>query len=233
MNPYVGAISGMKLASGRATWESEEDGKGYWSFKDVDSFNWFLTPQQIAGMKVNEQDLLDCIEQAEKDLGEPKKHRLELGLQPDSGYSTIGASYVSRTNKHVVCVFTPTSFKFQTHNPIAHDMPPVHGYFEWYYSDLPLEIEKPKDLVSAIKQHDTATGSRATNVTVSPTIPSYNEAYEVTDGIMGLQEREDFLNQVWQYHKTMLPGYKVKAKANILETWERVNRIHRKLTCEG
>jgi hypothetical protein len=175
-----------------------------------------LNPQQIENMKVSEEDLLDCVEQAEKELGGPEDHRLALGLFPDSGYTNIGQTYVSKSNPHIVCVFTPTSMKFATTNPIAHDKPPVNAYFEWYYSDIPL----------------TANASRTTNVTISPVVPGYDEACERTDGIMGLQEREQFLNKVWMYHRTCMPGHKARVKNEILEVWERVNRVNRKLVMQ-
>ena len=234
MNPYVGTISGMKIASGRATWDTDANKKGFWNFLDVDAFTWYLNPGQIKQMKVSEEDVLDCVEQAEKELGSPDEHRPKLGLFPNSGYTMIGKHYVSRSNPHIVCIFTPTSISFPSHNPIAHDMPPINAYFEWYYSDIPLEIEKPKDLVDFLVKHDTATGSRATNVSQSPTVsakvPSYNEASERSEGLMGLQEREQFLNDVWNYHKNTLPGFKARLESEILEVWERVNRVHRTLT---
>lgn len=222
-------IQGTKIASGRATWIYDESGKGYYNFVDEDAFSWKLNQQQLVQLGIDEQDLLDCVVQAEKQLGSPQEFRPKLGLMPSAGYSNIGATYISKGNPSIMCVFTPTSLDFQTTNPIAFDNSPIDAYFEWYYSAFS-PANEPKNLADFILKYDEVLGKAITRDTSwqnVPTVPTYEEACVFSDGYMREDIREQFLQQVWDFHKAHMRGRKEQLKECILETWNRVNRVRK------
>jgi hypothetical protein len=221
-------IQGTKIAAGRATWIYDE-GKGYYNFVDEDAFAWKLNPTELEMLKIDEQDLLDCVEQAEKQLGSPADYRGKLGLMPSSGYSNIGATYTSKSNPRIICVFTPTSTDYQTTNPIAIDNAPIDAYFEWYYMPETASDEG-KDLMSFIKKYDDLLGKAITRDISwenNPTfmIPKYEEACVFSSGFMNESVRESFLQNVWDYHKSNIRGRKLQLESTIKETWMRLNRV--------
>lgn len=222
-------IQGTKIAAGRATWIYNDEGKGYYNFVDEDAFSWKLNPQQLLQLGIDEQDLLDCVVQAEKQLGAPSEFRPRLGLMPSAGYSNIGATYISKNNPNILCVFTPTAMDFQTTNPIAFDNSPIDAYFEWYYSPMSLE-KKPEDLADFILKYDEVLGKAITrdpSWEKMPLVPTYEEACVFSDGYMSEEKREMFLQQVWDFHKAQMRGRKEQLKEGILETWSRLNRVRK------
>jgi len=237
INPSIFApsrIQGTKIASGRATWVYGDEKGGYYNFVDEDAFSWKLNPTQLEQLGIDEQDLLDCVAQAEKQLGAPQEFRPKLGLMPSAGYSNIGATYVSKVNPQIICVFTPTAMDFATTNPIAIDNAPIDAYFEWYYSPVSL-ANQPDNLPEFIKKYDELLGKALTrddswkNV---PTfkVPSYEEACVFSDGYMNEDVRERFLQQVWDYHRTKMRGRREFLKENIVETWARLNRVRKMIS---
>jgi len=220
-------IAGTRIAYGRATWiVSEEDQKGHYTFVDEDSFTWTLNPGQLIDMKVDEEDLLDCVNQAEKQFGAPEEYRPALGLLPKSGAMNIGATFVSTTNPAITCVFTPTSLDHPTTSALAADYVAPDAYFEWYHNPE----TKPVDNMEAfLKEFDRLSGARTDNVIKSPIIvPSYEEASNRVANLMAPDLQEQFLQQVWSYHKVPMTHYlRESAKSQILETWNRVLRVER------
>lgn len=229
-----GRIEGMRIAAGRATWvcDDDKDGKGYYNFVDEDSFSWHMNPVDLRRLGIDEQALLDCVSQAEEQFGAPCEFRPRLGLFPNAGYTNIGATYVSRDNPQILCVFTPTSTQFPTGNAISHDIPPVDAYFEWYYSPNSISKEASKDPAKFLQDYDRLSGNRATNVTNSPIfdVPSYEEASVFTKSYMQEDIRERFLQSVWNYHRFCAPGYKNQLKEDILSQWQRVLRVRAALS---
>lgn len=215
-------ISGVKIAAGRATWVTGEDGKGYYNFINSNSFKWFANPDQLIAMGIDQQDLLDCVEQAEKQFGAPEEYRPALGLYPDAGYTNIGATYRSKENEKIIAVFTPTS----VHGPCE---APTDAYFEWYMQEVP-EQNADENLPDFLSYFDAVTGNRVGEyVDTSPVVPGYDEAVETTRGNMAEDMRERFLQQVWNFHKNVSPGFKQKLGEDILETWSRVKRVSKVL----
>ena len=224
-----GRIEGMRIAAGRATWvcDDDEDGKkGYYNFVDEDSFSWMLNPTDLKRLEIDEPALLDCVTQAEEQFGAPCEYRPRLGLFPNAGYTNIGATYVSRSNPQIMCVFTPTSTQFPTGNAMSHDIPPVDAYFEWYYSPVALSKDAHKDIGNFLQSYDKISGNRASNVVSSPIIkvPSYEEASVFTVGYMAESIRDHFLQQIWNYHRMTAPGYKRQLREEIVDQWKRVLR---------
>jgi hypothetical protein len=229
-------IKGTKIAFGRATWIYDEDSeKGAYNFSQEDSFHWTLNPGQLKEMGIDEQDLLDCVEQAEEQLGAPDEYRPALGLMPHSGLLNIGAKYRSRTNPNVLCVFTPTSMQFPTTSTLAPDHDPIDGYFEWYYSEPELDINT-SNIADFMKEYERLAGTRNSN-TVGETmlqVPSYEEASLRSANLMEDSRRERFLESVWWYHKASIPfSRKQELRESILETWKSLNRVQAALSPYG
>jgi hypothetical protein len=224
-------IQGTKIASGRATWVYDDEKGGYYNFVDEDAFSWKLNPVQLQQLGIDEQDLLDCVLQAEKQLGSPQEFRPRLGLLPSVGYSNIGATYISRGNPNIMCVFTPTSMDFATTSPTAFDNAPIDAYFEWYYSPSSV-TDKTATLDDFIKKYDELLGKAMTRDPSwenSPTfaVPTYEEACVFSDGYMSEEVRERFLQNVWDYHKATMRNRKEQLKENIVECWTRLNRVRK------
>ena len=221
-------IAGTRIAYARATWVQEEGSdKGHYSFFGEDSFNWTLNPGQLQEMGVDEQDLMDCVEQAEKQFGAPEDYRPALGLLPKAGIMNIGATFVSSSNKGVSCVFTPPSMDHPTTLDTAVDFVAPDAYFEWYY--LPETEEVTVD--DFLKDFDRLTGARTTETAEkSPivNVPSYEEASVRTANLMGESERDAFLQKVWNYHHVPATFHlKESIRPLLEETWTRVLRVER------
>lgn len=226
-----GKIAGTKIAFGRATWVYDEDEskEGHYTFVDEDSFQWLLEPSTLAEMEIDEEDLLDCVMQAEKQFGSPDEYRPVLGLVQNSGVMNIGATFVSKSNKGINCVFTPTSMSHPTTSDLAVDFVPPDAYFEWYYSP---ETEEVEGLDKFLADFDELTGARTTN-TISPiTVPTYEEAAIKSSNLMEDTKREVFLQKVWNYHKAphMIPYVKEQLKEELVETWNRILRVERAIS---
>jgi len=201
-------IEGMSIAWARGKWaEIEADVWGY-IFPEDDAFAIRKTPQELADWGVSHDDLYDCISQIEEKFGSPRDHRLSFGLLPSQGYSNIGTAVTSRTNPNITCTFTPTSLEDNSYD----------GYFNWYFHDN----AGVGDLPSFMARFDATTGSRTSNILASPTVPTYGEACERTAGVLSEHEREHFITQVWNYHKTAPRGYKLRIEAEILPIWKRI-----------
>lgn len=222
-----GKIQGMLIASGRATWiEDEETDGGYYSFVDDDSFKWEISKESLLQLKIDEQDVLDCVLQAEESLGDPDElySRFGIGLLPNSGYLNIGATFISRNNKKIKCVFTPTSMSFPTGRVCAHDNAPVNAYFQWYYDE---KMDDINDLNSFLASVDHLTGNRTANVITSPAfeVPHYEEACAFSEGYMAEDVRQYFLQRVWDYHRNVSVGHKEVFKEEIEQFWTRLKRV--------
>lgn len=216
-------ISGTKIAAGRATWVvDDKTGEGFYNFVDSGSFKWLLNPDQLLGLEIDEQDLLDCVEQAEEQFGAPEDYRPAMGLFPDVGSTNIGVTYKSKSNETVICVFTPASIQKQTAG-IALSAP-IDAYFEWYYQEKSA-LKPEENFLDFIAYFDATTGNRASEIKKSPIVPGYHEACETSAGAMGDVERERFLSNVWNYHKNVERGYKEQLGREIKETWVRVQRV--------
>jgi hypothetical protein len=227
-------IQGLAIAAGRATWVTDDNGKkGHYSFEDDDAFGWKLTPAQIKDLDIDEQDLLSCVEQADKQFGDPEVFRPKLGLMPDSGYMNIGATFISKTNKNIMCVFTPTSMAYTVTNSLEQDRATIDGYFEWYYSPVSLAQDADKDPEKFMQQFDKITGNRSSNMAKSPVIdmPSYEEASVFSSEVIQEDcERERFLQQVWDYHHSKSQLAKQRLKEDALPTWKRIWRVTKALS---
>ena len=227
-------IAGTKIAFGRATWvyDDEKDGEGHYNFVEEDSFRWILNQQTLVELGIDEEDLLDCVMQAEEQLGSPEEYRPALGLLPQSGLMNIGATFVSKSNKGITCVFTPTSMNHPTTSALAVDTVPPDAYFEWYYTG---ETEEVDSLEKFLQDFDAMSGARTTN-TISPiTVPGYEEAAIKTANLMESGKREVFLQKIWNYHKTptMIPYVKEQLKEELVGTWNSVLRVERALSMYG
>lgn len=218
-------IAGLRIAYGRATWIEDEKGEGHYTFVD-DAFMWAITHAQLAEMQVDEGDLLDTVEQAEKQFGAPEDYRPALGLLPKMGVMNIGATFISQSNPAITCVFTPTSIEappnYRGDNFVSPD-----AYFEWYYCP---ETEPKDNLEAFLNDFDRLSGTRTTNISQSPiVVPSYEEACAKAN-LMGLEESQKFVQDVWNYHKVPMPFYyKDQMKKDLVETWNRLKRVERVL----
>lgn len=203
-------IAGRAIAWGRAKWMKDGAEEGY-VFYDQDGFQYKNTPQWLAQHGITDEVIFDCVDQIEAKLGSPENHRAAMGLFPNSGYSNVGITVKSSLNDKVICVFTPTSMESGE----------VDAYFEWYYD---ADIMDMPDLPSFIKSFDTMTGARNTNILTSPVVPSYMEACEIGHKILESSAREQFLVNVWNFHKTPSKGFKVKLEQEILGTLSKIQR---------
>lgn len=201
-------IEGMSIAWARGKWAEIEAGVWGYIFPEDDAFAIRKTPQELEAWGVSHDDLYDCIALIEEMFGAPRDHRLSFGLLPNQGYSNIGTTVKSRTNPSITCTFTPTSLEDNSYD----------GYFNWYYH----ENGGIEGIKSFMTRFDMATDTRTTNILASPTMPTYGEACDRTAGILSEAERERFVNQVWNYHKTAPRGYKIRIEAEILPQWKKI-----------
>lgn len=199
-------ISGLSIAWGRAKW-GEIDGEEGYVFDEPDSFQITVTPQHLEKCGVSEDDLMDCVDQIEDEMGDPEKYRphigTDMGLFPKSGYSNVGIVIKSRSNDKVTCVFTPTSVVYGE----------ADGYFEWYYDES--NMNGYDSLGKFLSDFDKVAGDRTANIMTSPIVPSYMEASELSVGLNDV-ERDRFLTNVWNYHKNVSKGYKQRLEQEIL-----------------
>ncbi len=221
-------IQGLFIAAGRATWVLDEKDKGYYSFVDQDSFSWKIHNSQLDQLKVDEQDVLDCLVQAEKQFGSPDDVQKKLGIQPGQGWLSIGAKFVSKTNPQVCCVFTPTSMEYPIDGATQTD-----AYFEFYYSPQEVPMEKPEIASDAWFDEMEKLLPKKTEKKTELAVPSYEEASVFTQNCMTEDVREQFLQKVWNYHKFVAPGFKKELAEDILGTWKRVTRVQSVLPLYG
>jgi len=201
-------IEGMSIAWARGKWAEIDPGVWGYIFPEDDAFAIRKNPQELEDWGISHDDLYDCIALIEEMFGAPKDHRLSFGLLPNQGYSNIGTTVTSRTNPSITCTFTPTSLEDNSYD----------GYFNWYYH----ENGGIQGIKSFMTRFDMATKTQTTNILASPTMPTYGEACERTEGILDEAERERFVTQVWNYHKTAPRGYKLRIEAEILPLWKKV-----------
>jgi len=201
-------ISGMSIAWGRGSWDDEV---GCYVFPTDDSYQIRVTDSYLMDNGICDDDMLDCIAQIEEEYGSPAVHRTALGLFKNSGYSNLGLTVISRTNPSISCVFTPTSTEENL----------TDAYFEWYFNESdPSVIDLPRYM----NRFDNMTGNRASNVTMSPVMPSYMEAQEFFHAHREISEsvKENILRGVWQHQTTKDKGFKVRLEREVLPAWTEV-----------
>lgn len=202
-------ISGTNIAWARAKWAELEDGTYGYIFPEEDAYQVRISPEAMEDLGISEDDLYDCIAQVESEFGAPADYRLAFGLFPNQGYSHLGITVRSRRNDRVVCVFTPTSIEDKSYD----------GYFEWYYDQYSGGFENMTDY---LVRFDKAMDNRASKMIMSPIMPTYSEAAEKTAWVMEAGEREGFLRQVWNYHKTPSRGFKIRIEQELLPKWHKI-----------
>lgn len=199
-------LDGLYVAWGRGKWEEIEPGRSGYTFAGDDSFGYLVNPQTLQDNGISEEDILDCVEQIEDQLGAPGTYRTSMGLFPASGITHPGIFVRSRTNSHVMCHFSPTSTGFQV----------ADGYFEWFFSKHMGAVD---DMGEWLRAFDAMSGSRTTNVTTSPiVVPTYGEA-SMKAANLSESAREIFLQKVWDYHRASRIGHKRQLREDILKTW--------------
>jgi hypothetical protein len=218
-------IHGLLVAAGRASWVIDEKDKGYYSFVDADSFSWKINQVQLQQLEIDEQDVLDCVLQAEKQFGSPEEVQRKLGIQPGQGWLSIGATFASKDKPNLICVYTPTSMNFPTTAPCAHDLTLPDAYFEFYYSPVEVKMDKPEIGADAWFDQMEKLMPKQEKKKAEPQVPSYEEASAFTMNVMNEDVRERFLQDVWNYHKFAAPGFKPQLAESILSTWKRVGRV--------
>lgn len=223
-------IHGLFIAAGRATWVIDDNDKGYYSFVDEDSFSWKINMQSLEQLGVDEQDVLDCVLHAEKAFGSPEEVQHKLGMQKGQGWLSIGATFASKTNPNVFCVYTPTSMNFPTTAPCAHDNSPVDAYFEWYYAPIEVKMEKPEIGAEEWFSQMEKLMPKVEKKQEMLRVPTYEEACVFTSNCMAENVREAFLEQVWNFHKNVSPGFKPQLEESILKQWKRITRVQSALS---
>ena len=209
-------ISGMSIAWGRGSWDNEV---GCYVFPTDDSYQIRVTDSYLMDYGICEDDMLDCISQIEEEYGAPSVHRTALGLFKNSGYSNLGLTVISRTNPSISCVFTPTSTEEKL----------TDAYFEWYFNESdPSVIDLPRYM----NRFDNMTGNRASNVTMSPVMPSYMEAQEFFNAHREISEsvKENILRGVWQHQTTKDKGFKVRLEREVLPEWTKIKESSMRIT---
>ena len=209
-------ISGMSIAWGRGSWDNEV---GCYVFPTDDSYQIRVTDSYLMDNGICEDDMLDCISQIEEEYGAPSVHRTALGLFKNSGYSNLGLTVISRTNPSISCVFTPTSTEEKL----------TDAYFEWYFNESdPSVIDLPRYM----NRFDNMTGNRASNVTMSPVMPSYMEAQEFFNAHREISEsvKENILRGVWQHQTTKDKGFKVRLEREVLPEWTKIKESSMRIT---
>lgn len=206
----VNKISGTSIASGNGRWSNVDDKKMGFVFDGDDDFSFLVSPDWMAQNNVEQDDLFDCIEQLEDRISSAAEDGVRGGLVTGGGYLNAGDVVRSTRNPNVVCVYTPVSVNSGE----------CDGHFEWF---LDTEVFDVADMSKWMAKYEKEMQGREPTVAASTIfVPTYNEACERTVGVMSEGEREQFLRNVWNYHKTGSIGYRRKLGEQIVERWAQI-----------
>lgn len=206
----VNKISGTSIASGNGRWSNVDEKRMGFVFDGDDDFSFLVSPEWMAQNDIEQDDLFDCIEQLEDRISNPSEDGVRGGLVTGGGYMNAGDVVRSTRNPNIVCVYTPVSINTGM----------CDGHFEWF---LDTEVFDVSDMSKWMASYEKEMQGREPTVASSPIfVPSYNEACERSVGVMSEGEREKFLRNVWNYHKTGSIGYRRKLGEEIISRWAQV-----------
>lgn len=220
-------ISGLSIAYGKANYvysDESDDGSEGFIFPEPEDFQWQLPIDHVVKeLGVTMDALMDCIDQIETEIGDPQMQRIQYGLFDGSGIWNGGLVVRSNLDPRITCVFNPVSTEFELERFTFPKT--TEGMFAWYFEADNL-LDQSDDLPDFLSRFDAASGNRASNVLVSPVLPNYQEACEKLAGIQLTEGvRQTFLQKLWNYEKTVAPGFKAQWKKEILREWTALTSV--------